>query len=195
MNSRKDILKSLLDDTMSDKIDWKITLEKDLVKASHTIKTTPNKTILFKIVYFFHHKRGTKLTIDYELKTEKSKHNRSIVDMGGRSNKGEVKEISFLMKKILQKKNYPNIDIFVDDNEFKDGDDVVVIKSEFDGKDIGKRGKIISVLFNVREEPHYIVQFDEIFDDALFDHESALMSGAMKPGDSWAYKPGFIKKI
>lgn len=196
MIPRKDILKKLLEDTENDKIKWKVDIEKDFVRATHVINPTPKKSLVIKVVYFLQHVKGTKLTADYVIIGQRGKHEVTVLDMGGKSKKDEVKQISYLMSKILLKEETNrNIDVFIED-KFETGNRVVVVKEQdFKGKEIGQKGTIMSERTDRDDNTVYIIKFDNHFDDLLVDADEAVRSGRLKDGNCWGFLPQNIKKI
>jgi hypothetical protein len=197
IKSNKQILKNLLKDTEDDKIRWDVSIEKYFVKATHVITPTKNKKLTFKIVYFIQRPKETKLNIIYEINTEYSKKNMSIIDIGGKSKKAEVKEISYLLNKILLKeekaREFP--EIFIED-QFKIDDRVVVIKEQdFDKEEIGQKGTIVTELKDAFDNICYIIRFDNHFSDILIDDKESFRTGKMISGNCWAFSPENIKKI
>ena len=67
MNS-SDVLKKLIEDTESDKIKWVVTIENELVKSIFEKELTPNKKVVFKIVYYNQHPKSTKLYVYFNKK-------------------------------------------------------------------------------------------------------------------------------
>lgn len=194
--SKKETLSKLLEDTESGKIKWEVSIERDFVRATHTINPTPNKSLVIKIVYFLHHIKGTKLTADFTIKGQRGKQDMAVLALGGKNKKEEVKQISYLMSRILLKEeDSRNIDIFIED-KFEIGDRVVVVKEQnFGGNEVGQKGDIVSESTDKDGSIVYVIKFDNHFDDILVDAEEAIRTGRLKDGNCWAFLPRNIKKI
>lgn len=102
-NNRMKIIGDLTRDTDNDKIEWDVTIESDYIKAIYNMPVTANKTIVFKLVYFTNNPKVSKLNVLYVLNIDDKKFTRTINDIGGKSKKAEVKEISYLINRILLK--------------------------------------------------------------------------------------------
>lgn len=188
IKSNKQILKDLLEDTENGKIRWEISIEKALVKAIHVIPVTTLKQIVIKIIYFNDAPKLSKLNILYQQIGDHGVHTKPITNIGGKNKGSEVKDVSYLLNRILLKEEQDrNVDIFMED-DIGVGDRVVVVKEQdFGGKEKGQKGKIVADLTedNVLL---YVVKFDNHFSDILNDDDS-------KFGNCWAFKPENLKRI
>lgn len=104
-NNKVKIIGNLIKDTMNSNIKWDVSFQRDYIKASYNMPTTTNKTIIFKLIYFTYNIKMSKINVLYELKIDDRKMVKTIMDMGGKNRKAEVKEIIYLMKEILKKNN------------------------------------------------------------------------------------------
>ncbi len=196
LNKPKDVLKDLLRDTENDKIKWDVSIEEQFIKATHYIDVTKNKKVTFKLVYFLNHPKGSKLTIIYDVRTDFSKRSATLMDLGGKNKKSEVKDISYLLHKILLKEErYKDVEIFIED-KFDIGDRVVVTKvQEFNGDELGQKGTILAELSGRDKEVLFLIKFDNKFSDIMVDGEFALNTGQTRDGNAWSFKPENIKRI
>ena len=189
IKSKKEILRNLLKDTESGKIRWEISIEKALVKATHIIPVTSLKHIIIKIIYFNDTPKMSKLNILYQQIGEHGVHTKLITNIGGKNKGAEVKEVSYLLNRILLKEEQRNVDIFIED-DFKVGDRVVVIKTqdkEFQGEEKGQKGTIVGDLTE-NNVVMFVVKFDNHFSDILNDDDS-------KFGNCWAFWADNLKRI
>ena len=101
--SRKQIIEELLDDTERGNIVWVVTINPNYVRAIYNYEITPNKKIVFKLLYFIDDHRRTKLSVDYDMRKEKGTLVTYIMDFGGKTHKNEIKELTYLLNRIILK--------------------------------------------------------------------------------------------
>jgi len=205
MLSNKELIQNLAKDTEEGKISWEISIEPKFIRATYTLQVTKNKKLVFKVVYYIDHPKGTKLTVNYQLKGDYGTAHKEIHDLGGSKRRAEVKEISMLLNKILlkeeEKRNNPELSKIVDidyEDVFEVGDRVVVTREQGLGKkEINQKGTIIKELINSKNDLSYLVKFDNRFSDLLVDDEDFdfLSATQLRDGNCWAFRPENIKKI
>jgi len=198
MNS-SDVLKKLIEDTESDKIKWVVTIENELVKSIFEKELTPNKKVVFKIVYYNQHPKSTKLYVYFNKKDNWGSTTLTIMDIGGNKKRNEARIVSQLLNKILLKeeKLRNEVDIELDD-EFAIGDRVVVIKEQDFQKDVivGQKGIIVNQ-FN-KDGLKFLVEFDDKFSYLLINNDFNYEindKNNIKSGQCWLMDPNNIRKI
>jgi len=198
LKSSSEVLKKLIEDTTNNKIDWIVSIDSLLVKASFEQELTPNKKLNFKIIYYIEHPKSTTLHIYFNKKDTWGSISKSVLDIGGSKRRNESNEISKLLRDILLKeeKLQKNIEIELDD-EFKIGDRIIVIKEQDFRKEeiVGQKGTIINQ-FN-KNGLKFLVEFDKNFNYLLINSDFNYDENNSKvvDGKCWIMDPNNIRKI
>ena len=194
MLSKKEIIKKLLDDSEADKIKWKIMINDQAIVANYIQKLTDSKKCTFKIVYYKDHPKSTKLFIDYEITDKYATNTQSIMGIGG-NKKAESKDITYLLSKLLAKdEKYKDVKVDLDDH-FEIGNRVVVVKWHDHGEiEMGQKGTIVKWLVTDKEEPFFLIKFDNRFSNILVNDDFEI-GQVPRDGNCWVYRPSAIRKI
>jgi hypothetical protein len=207
MLGRKEIVKKLIKDTKDDNIKWTIKIDRQWVRAEHSMEVTPNKILNFKLVYYTDHPKGTKLYVTFNIKHYKgSSTSHTIYDIGGKKKRVESKEMLSLMNDILLKEesNRNVIDKIKGQlDEYKPGPyelqigdwAMVTHDPEFDMAD-GKEGRIVSEITDTDDTFYFLVDFEDPFYEMLVDQDFDFEREDFKVGGTcWPFEPQYLKKV
>jgi hypothetical protein len=203
MLNRSEILDNLNKATDEEKINWKISIDREFVRAEYEFQTTETKKIRFRIVYYVNHPKTTKLFIEYDKRKTYATIVEQIIEIGGKNNKIESRKISQLIQKILLKNDkYKNIKIEIYNDEINVGDKVIVVVPKRELTDTivqlakGEKGTVIEEIEDITGEKFLLVQFDQKFMEQMVSANFAFGEESLSSeGDCWPFEPKFLRKI
>lgn len=211
MLDRKEIVKKLISDTETNKVKWNVIINPQWIRAEYSIEITSNKFLNFKLIYYIDHPKGTKLLVDYYVKTSMTAANHSLYNVGGKNKEAESRELLSLMNIVLlneeknRNDNNPNINIInniirkqLEESkpDFNIGDKVIIKGDPHFEMADGMEGKIVSEISDTDDTFYYLVDFEDPFYEMLVYPDFDFEKDDFKVGGTcWPFEPQFLKKI
>jgi hypothetical protein len=102
--NKKEILNLLISDTENGKIKWDINIEPSYFKSEYILSLTNKKRLKLKVLYFQVRVKHSKVIISMEKNIDGKWVSKTIIEMGGKKNREDIRIIESLVEKILDRR-------------------------------------------------------------------------------------------